>query len=185
MLSLLPFFVLKVEKVKSTHKPLTPHYTASSFMAVHWEFGASGGWDLQAEGWVQQEREGLTTAMAAMSSSAVDAGVCCLQLPGWLHSLHSQYLLTTYHVEDTLRVLWGTPRGVTHCPSLARSFCLFGRQLAVSSKHCIVLPYLQSAFRQIILLSPACGIRPFKYPQHSLWGAVIPTSQTANCGSES
>lgn len=61
---------------------------------------------MQAGGWVQQKREGLSTAvadwMAAMSSRAVGHRHLLPAAARLTLFFHIKYLLIIYHVEDTL-----------------------------------------------------------------------------------
>lgn len=73
-----------------------------------------GGYRRRRRGWTQQWQTGWQPWAAELW----DTIICCLQLPGWLHSLHGKYLLTIYHVEDTLL---GTLRDKQQCDSLPLS----------------------------------------------------------------
>lgn len=93
-----------------------------TFMAEHWKFGVGeagicrlgGGCSRSGRGWMQQWQTGWQPQAAELW----DTVICCLQLPGWLHSLYGKYLLTTYHVEDTLQ---GTLRDTQECDILSLS----------------------------------------------------------------
>ena len=127
VLSLLPFFVPKVKKVKSTHKLLTPYYTAASWVQgcawriwCRWRLGyASLG--------VSAAQGGGATGHQPGAVELWDTVICCLQLPGWLHSLYNKYLLTTYHVEDTLLGTLRHTQEYDTCPFWQGVSSLFGR----------------------------------------------------------
>lgn len=180
VVSLLPLFVLRVEKVKSTLKPLTPYdRPLCSWLCIEnlvpVEAGLcrlGGGCSRRGRGWTQQWQTGWQPWAAELW----DTVICCLQLPGWLHSLYSKYLLTTHHVEDTLL---GPLRDTQECDILHLS----GKEFLVWLQDsyqlqwtlCIALHCLQGIFRQIILLSTACGLRPFQYPHNNLGGTATLT----------
>lgn len=112
VLSLLPFFVLKVEEWEVPQVTAFALQKAPRVTAVHWGLAWMEGGTCRLGGGCSQRGRDRTqpwqTGGEPWAAELWGTFLYWLHLSGWLHSFYSKYLLTTDHVKDTLL---GTLRG--------------------------------------------------------------------------